>query len=462
MRGIFLYYAPSSVKSKNLVADAFTERCSTPGQAGKNKMPIEQIFGVAAVFAPLPGSVVQRRLHTTVRKYKGGTVMRKINMLVTLLLIALLAVTAGAFAQSNGALAIVFDIGGRGDLSFNDMGALGGDRAKAELGVRVQEVESASTADFLPNLRALARTRSYDVIAGIGFLLEDAMTQVAREFPNQKFALMDGFAEADNVLSISFSDHEGSALMGALAAITAIEAGSDTVGIVLGIEIPILLRFEIGYRAGVRWAVDRYNELNGTNHNVRVLHVYTGAFDDPARGKSTASAMLSQGATVIYQVAGATGLGVFEAVEEAARARGREVGPPFAIGVDSAQDWVSPGFIPVSMVKRVDTGVYTAIEQALAGTFEGGVLELNLAAGGVSASSLDMLDVFMDEAVAAGQMKEADRGATLEGIVKAREAVPAAAWDAVDVLDGLIRSGEFIVPAALDQETAEYYREAFK
>lgn len=388
--------------------------------------------------------------------------MRKLNVLVIALLVALLALPAGVFAQSNGALAIVFDVGGRGDLSFNDMGALGGDRAKAELGVRIQEVESASTSDFLPNLRALARTRSYDVIAGIGFLLEDAMTQVAKEFPNQKFALMDGFAEGDNILSISFSDHEGSALMGALAAITAIENGSDTVGIVLGIEIPILLRFEIGFRAGVRWAVDRYNEMHGTDHNVRVLHTYTGAFDDPARGKSAASAMLSQGATVIYQVAGATGLGVFEAVEEAARAQGKEVGPPFAIGVDSVQDWVAPGFIPVSMVKRVDTGVFTAIKQALDGTFEGGKLELSLTAGGVSASDMDMLDLFMDEAVAAGQMKAEDREEVRAGVIAAREAVPAAAWEALETLEGLIRSGEFDVPEALDQKTAEHYRETLK
>lgn len=382
----------------------------------------------------------------------------RIKLLVSVLLVTLLAFSAAALAQSSGALAIVFDVGGRGDLSFNDMGALGGDRAKAELGVRVQEVESASTADFLPNLRALARTRSYDVIAGIGFLLNDAMEQVAAEFPNQKFAIMDGFADAPNVLSISFSDHEGSALMGALAAVTAIENGSDTVGIVLGIEIPILLRFEIGYRAGVRWAVDRYNELNGTNHNVRILHVYTGSFDDPARGKSAAEAMLSQGASVIYHVAGGVGLGVFEAVEEAARAKGSEVGPPFAIGVDSAQDWVAPGFIINSMVKRVDTGVFTAIEQAIAGTFEGGVLELSLAEGGVSASSMEMLDEFMDEAVAAGQMKESDRGATIDGIVAAREAVPSSAWEAMDTLDGLIRSGEYVVPVALDAETAEKYR----
>lgn len=382
--------------------------------------------------------------------------MRKTSWLLVALLVSLLAFSGGALAQ--GSLAIVYDVGGRGDLSFNDMAALGGDRAVRELGVRLTEVESATTADFLPNLRTLARTRQHDVIVGVGFLIQDAMAQVAEEFPNQKFALIDGFVDAPNVMSIAFADHEGSALVGALAAITTLEAGGDTVGIVLGIEIPILLRFEIGYRAGVRWAVDRYNEIHGTNKQVRILHTYTGAFDDPARGKTATDAMLGQGATVVYAVAGATGLGVFESVESAARAQGKEVGPPFAIGVDSAQDWISPGFIPVSMVKRVDNGVFTAIQRALDGTFEGGAVTLNLAAGGVAASNLEMLDIFMDEAVAAGKMQPAERETRLAGVNAARSAVPQLAWDLLNELDGLIRSGEYVVPEALDRETAEHWR----
>jgi len=376
--------------------------------------------------------------------------------LVGVLIVALLAMSVSAAAQS---AAIVFDVGGRGDLSFNDMGALGGERAARELGVRIREVESATTADFLPNLRALARTRSYDVIIGIGFLLQDAIQQVAQEFPNQKFALMDGLADAPNVLSINFADHEGSALMGVLAAITALEYGYDTVGIVLGIEIPILLRFEIGYRAGIKWAVDRYNEIHGTNKSLRVLHVYTGAFDDPARGKTAAEAMLAQGAGVIYGVAGATGLGVFEAVEQYARARGLEVGPPFAIGVDSAQDYIAPGFIPVSMMKRVDNGVYTAIKRAVEGTFEGGVLEMTLAMDGVSASTLEDNLAMFEEAIAAGKKTPAERDAAIAGIQRARAAVPQLAWDLMAELEQLIKSGEFVVPVALDAQTAEFYRQ---
>lgn len=384
--------------------------------------------------------------------------MRRSSLMVAVLLFALLAGSLSAAAQ--GSLAIVFDVGGRGDLSFNDMGALGGDRAQRELGVTVREVESATTADFLPNLRALARTRQYDLIAGIGFLLQDAMAQVAAEFPNQKFAIMDGLVEGlPNVMSVSFADHEGSALMGALAATTALELGADTVGIVLGIEIPILLRFEIGYRAGVKWAVDRWNEMHGTNESVRVLHVYTGAFDNPASGKMAAEAMLGQGAVVIYQVAGATGLGVFEAVEEFARAQGKEVGPPFAIGVDSAQDYIAPGFIPVSMMKRIDTGVFTAISRALDGTFEGGATLLTLAEGGVSASTLEDNIEMMNAAIEAGTLTEAERDELLAGIQRAREAVPASAWEALYTLDHLIRTGEFVVPQALDAETAEFYRE---
>ena len=383
--------------------------------------------------------------------------MRKASWLLVALLVSLVAFPAAALAQ--GALAVVYDVGGRGDLSFNDMAALGADRAARELGVRVTEVESATTGDFLPNLRALARSRQYDVIVGVGFLIEDAMRQVAEEFPNQKFALIDGFVDAPNVMSISFADHEGSALVGVVAAITTLEAGGDTVGIVLGIEIPILLRFEIGFRAGVRWAVDRYNEIHGTNKQLRILHAYTGAFDDPARGKTAAEAMLGQGATVVYQVAGATGLGALEAVESFARAQGKTVGPPFAIGVDSAQDWIHPGFIAVSMVKRVDNGVFEAIKRALDGTFQGGAVTLKLAEGGVAASTIEMVDAFFDEAIELGQKTPEEKAATMAGVRAARAAVPQLAWDLLNELDGLIRSGEYVVPEALDRNTAEYWRE---
>ena len=209
----------------------------------------------------------------------------------------------------------------------------------------------------------------------------------------------------------------------------------------------------------MKWAVDRWNEMHGTNESVKVLHVYTGAFDNPASGKMAAEAMLGQGAVVIYQVAGATGLGVFEAVEEFARAQGKEVGPPFAIGVDSAQDYIAPGFIPVSMMKRIDTGVFTAISRALDGTFEGGATLLTLAEGGVSASTLEDNIEMMNAAIEAGTLTEAERDELLAGIQRAREAVPASAWEALYTLDHLIRTGEFVVPQALDAETAEFYRE---
>src|SRR5690606_15363564 len=184
----------------------------------------------------------------------------------------------------------------------------------------------------------------------------------------------------------------------------------------------------------------------------------TGAFDDPARGKTAAEAMLGQGATVVYQVAGGTGLGVFEAVESAARGQGKVVGPPFAIGVDSAQDYITPGFIAVSMVKRVDNGVFEAIKRALDGTFQGGAVTLKLAEGGVAASSVEMVELFFDEAVAAGAKTPEEKAVAMAGVRAAREAVPQWAWDLLNELDSLIRSGEYVVPEALDRDTAEYWR----
>src|SRR5690606_10658685 len=179
---------------------------------------------------------------------------------------------------------------------------------------------------------------------------------------------------------------------------------------------------------------------------------------DPARGKTATDAMLGQGATVVYAVAGATGLGVFESVASVARAQGKVVGPPFAIGVDSAQDWISPGFIPVSMVQRVDDGAFEAIGRALEGTFRGGAGTLRLAEGGVAASTIETVELFFDGAIAAGAKPAEDKAAAMAGVRAARAAVPQLAWDLLDELDRLIRSGEYVVPEALDRDTAEYWR----
>lgn len=336
-------------------------------------------------------------------------------------------------------IGVVYDIGGRGDLSFNDMAYLGASKASKDFGLELVEVQSKTEADYLPNLRSLARSGDYAVIVAVGFLMTDAVKQVADEYPNQLFAIIDGYVpDKPNVLSVLFKEHEGSALVGALAGMVAHYYKCPAVGVVLGMEIPVLYKFEAGYYWGIRYGEEIYKQHTGEQITpLNILWTYTGAFNDPAKGKTATEAQLAQGACVVYNVAGATGLGIFEAVEEAAKAQGKTMGPPFAIGVDSDQDWIKPGFIIASMEKRVDVGVYTAVERALlyyAGKLDkyGGILELGLKEGGVSISKLEDLKTFLAIAKQAG--KQVNETEIIEKVKKMREQIPQWIWEEVDKL----------------------------
>ena len=359
------------------------------------------------------------------------------------------------FAPKKPKIAVVYDIGGRGDLSFNDMAYLGAKRAADEFNLKLVEVQSTTQEDYLPNLRSLAQSGEYILIIAVGFLMTDAVSQVADEYPDQKFAIIDGYIpDKPNVLSILFREHEGSALVGALAAMVANHFNYTKVGIVLGIEIPVLWKFEIGYKFGVHWAI---NETNATID--RIFWTYTGSFTDPAKGSQAAQTMLEGGAGVIYQAAGAVGLGVFEKVEEWARQQGRDMGPPFAIGVDADQDWIRPGFILASMMKRVDNGVYEAVKRVVEGTFEGGILELGLVEGGISVSTLDDLSLFIDVAIEAGQ--DLNKTEIIEKVTAMRNSIPNWIWQKVDEFAQKIKSGEIKVPLPTTQDEVNYYRNRY-
>ncbi len=342
-------------------------------------------------------------------------------------------------------IAVVYDIGGRGDLSFNDMAYLGASRAAKDFGLKLVEVQSKTEADYLPNLRSLARSGHYTLIVAVGFLMTDAVKQVADEYPNQLFAIIDGYIpNKPNVLSVLFKEHEGSALVGALAGMVAHYYNCSAVGVVLGMEIPVLYKFEAGYYWGIRYGEQVYKQHTGENIKpLNILWTYTGSFNDPAKGKTAAEAQLAQGACIIYNVAGATGLGIFEAVEEAAKAKGRDMGPPFAIGVDSDQDWIKPGFILASMEKRVDVGVYKAVERALlyyAGKIKkfGGVMELGLKDGGVAISKIQDLETFLTIAEQAG--KKINKTQIIEKIKKMRAEIPQWIWQEVDKLANTLKT----------------------
>lgn len=388
--------------------------------------------------------------------------------LLVALVVAIIAVAAAALlllqqpqqtptqttqTPRKGNIYVIYDIGGRGDLSFNDMAYLGASKATKDFGLGLKEVQSKTQDDYVPNLRAAARSGDAALVVAVGFLMTDAVKQVSQEYPNAKFAIIDGYIpDRPNVLSVLYRENEGSALVGALAALTAYYFNCTKVGIVLGMEIPVLWKFEIGYAYGVRWAERYLSQRFGKNVKFDVLYIYTGSFNDPAKGKQAAEVMLAQGVCVIYQAAGATGLGVFEAVAEAGKKAGRNMGPPFAIGVDADQDYLKPGFILASMMKRVDVGVYTAAKMAVEGNFKGGVLELGLKEGGVSVSTLNDLRQFIEIGVSAGAVRREDADRIVTTVSDMRSKIPTWIWEAVDQFKQDIIAGKEKVPLPTTQD----------
>ena len=276
--------------------------------------------------------------------------------------------------------ALVFDIGGRGDQSFNDSAAAGLDRAAAQLGVNTTEASPNPDGSNRAELLQLSADGA-DLVIGVGFLFGESITEVAANNPDTFFGIIDSAPEGtDNLAGLVFAEHEGSFLVGAAAAL---KSTSGTVGFIGGVDIPLIRRFHAGFEAGVH-AVDP---------DIEILDAYVteppdfDGWSQPAEGKIIAQSMYESGADVIYHAAGGTGAGLFEAAKEFSEAGGSKV---WAIGVDSDQYFTSAEevrpYILSSMLKRVDVAVYTAIERVVNGTFTGGVTVFDLAANGVGYS----------------------------------------------------------------------------
>jgi basic membrane protein A len=284
---------------------------------------------------------------------------------------------------------IVFDIGGKDDRSFNAAALVGVTCAatgkkpdgtpceKPSLGVVLRDVEPGNPTSIEPAMRAFAE-RGYDLVIGVGFAQAPIMEIVAKDYPNVNFAIIDGVSELPNVASLVFREHEGSYLVGMIAART---SKTGTLGFVGGMDIPLIHRFETGYEEGAR----------AVNPNIRVIQNFVGvsdsAWNNPGKGKELALAQIGKGADVIFTAAGNSGLGAFDAVEQAGKdAQGRAT--HFVIGVDSNQNMVKPGFVLTSMVKRVDNAVYEIVNDVVNHRFHGGLHVFGLDKDGV-AYSLD-------------------------------------------------------------------------
>jgi basic membrane protein A len=258
---------------------------------------------------------------------------------------------------------MVFDVGGKGDQSFNDS-AYRGLQWASKLGVTHVEIEPGADADRETGLRMIA-SQNFDLVIGVGFLFTDSIKAVADDYPDTKFAIVDGFIpDKPNVSSLLFTEHEGSFLVGIIAAMKAREDGKKVVGFVGGMDMPLIHKFEAGYKAGVAYAYP----------GCKVISDYAGtapsAFADPVKGKELALAQIDKGAHVIYHASGLTGVGVFDAGKE------RKV---YVIGVDSNQnhlghvDKTGENFGLTSMLKQVDVAVYLTIRDLLDGKFKSGV-----------------------------------------------------------------------------------------
>jgi basic membrane protein A len=262
---------------------------------------------------------------------------------------------------------LVLDKGGKDDKSFNSAAYQGATKAEKDLKIELKYVEATDT-NAIENLhRAFAR-KNFDLIIGIGFAQTDAVKKVAAQFPEIKFAIVDGEINATNVRSLLFEEHEGSFLVGALAALN---SKSNSVGFVGGMDIPLIRRFAIGFNAGAKYI----------NPKIMTTDNYVGitgeAWNNPAKAKELALAQFSKGADIIFVAAGASNTGVFDAAEEKKK---------LAIGVDSNQNWIKPGFILTSMLKAVDVAVYETIKEAQDGKFAAGIARFGLKNKGVDYS----------------------------------------------------------------------------
>lgn len=320
-------------------------------------------------------------------------------LILSLAVIMLAATAVPGFSAAAPKVGIVFDVGGLGDQSFNDSAYVGLKRVEKELGAKITYMESRTPSDYEPNLAALAR-EGYDVVWGIGFLMADAMKKVATQFPNTKFGIIDSSYTDDeykamkNVLGVVYKEHEGSFLVGVLAALT---TKTNKVGFVGGMQFAVIEKFEAGFKAGV-WK---------TNPNIQIIVNYTGSFDDPAKGKTVATSMYRQGADVVFHAAGATGIGTIEAAAELGK---------WAIGVDSNQAHLAPKNVLNSMIKRVDIGVFEGTKKLLDPKFVAHTEAMGIAEGGV------------------GFVTDLSNNASVSAVAKANE------WATK------IKAGEYVVP----------------
>ena len=281
-----------------------------------------------------------------------------------LLTLALCGLVLGGAQAAEIKPAVVFDMGGKFDKSFNEGVYNGVERFKQETGISYREFEVTNETQREQALRRMAQ-RGANPVLGIGFAQGPAMEKVAKEFPDTRFAIIDMVVDLPNVQSIVFKEHEGSFLVGVLAVMA---SKTGKVGFVGGMDIPLIRRFACGYEQGVKYQdpdADVLQNMTGTT---------PAAWNDPSKGSELARSQFDRGADVVYAAAGGTGTGVYQAAKDSGK---------LAIGVDSNQNHLHPGTMLTSMLKRVDVAAYNVFKSAMDGTWQSGIQDLGLAEDGV-------------------------------------------------------------------------------
>jgi len=348
------------------------------------------------------------------QKSEGG-VLRRSRKFASVLTVGILALGAtacgdngdsgsdsgggGDSAKSDIKVGMAYDVGGRGDQSFNDSAAAGLDKAKTDFGLTADESEATDgEAESAREERLVTFAEAgYDPIIAVGFAYAEAVGKVADQYPDTHFAIIDDSTLADkpNVASLVFAEEQGSFLVGAAAAL---KTQADHVGFVGGVQVPLIEKFQAGYEAGVK----------AVNPDIKVDVTYLtqppdfSGFGDPAKGKTAAQGMYDAGADIVYAAAGGSGGGVFEAASDAGK---------LAIGVDSDQyntaDPSVKDVIMTSMLKNVNVAVYNYLKEVVGGTFPTGVTTYDLKVDGVGYATSggqvddikDQLDAFKEKII---------------------------------------------------------------
>lgn len=318
----------------------------------------------------------------------------------TLLASAILLTASTAVSAADLKPAVVFDMGGKFDKSFNQGVNDGVLKFNKETGVKYREFVITNPTQREQAIRKMAQ-RGSDIILGVGFAQSSAIEKVAKEFPDTKFAIIDGYVVAPNVQSLLFKEHEGSFLVGMLAAMA---SKSGKVGFIGGMDIPLIRRFACGYEKGAKHVSSK----------IGVIQNMTGttpsAWNDPGRGAELTRGQFDQGVDVVYAAAGGTGVGVYQAAKDAGK---------LAIGVDSNQNYLHPGTMLTSMLKRVDVAAYTTFMEAKNGTWKAGIKVFGLKEGGIDWA----LDEYNKDLIS-GDMKakiEAAKSAIIAGEIKVHD-----------------------------------------